>query len=61
MLSDCVIALKPSNDALVFKLRDTLEQHFDQILSHYSGTGAPFITINRLRSVLESIGVQVAS
>lgn len=61
MLSDCVIALKPTSDQYVVHLKDTLTRHFTHIQEHYTGTGAPFITISRLTDALQSIGVQIAT
>lgn len=61
MLSDCVIALKPTSDKYVVDLKDTLTRNFTHIQEHYTGTGAPFITISRLTAALHSIGVQIAT
>ena len=59
MLSDCVIALKPSSLKDAYILRDRLIDNLDQLRAQYIGTGAPFITIARLRTALASLGVQI--
>lgn len=59
VLSDCVIALATStlNDAQ--ELRRRLLFHFSTLSAQYVGTGAPFITTNRLADALLSLGVHV--
>ena len=59
MLSDCVIALKPSSLKDAHILRNRLIDNLDQLRAHYIGTGAPFITIARLRAALVALGVQI--
>ena len=59
MLSDCVIALKPRYPRHVEPLRDKLISNFAQFRNHYVGTGAPFITLRRLKSLLASLGVEI--
>ena len=59
MLSDCVIALKPSSLKDAHVLRDRLIDNLDQLRTQYIGTGAPFITIARLRTALASLGIQI--
>ena len=59
MLSDCVIALKPTSLNNARLLRDRLTENFSQLSTQYVGTGAPFITLHRLRTALEVLGVQV--
>ena len=59
MLSDCLIALKPASDDLVIPLKEKIITHFSRLRSQYVGTGAPFITLDRLRSALKSMGVTV--
>ena len=60
MLSDCVIALKPELPEQTAILKEKLLNAFPYLSSLYVGTGAPFITVNRLISLLRSIGVKVA-
>ena len=59
MLSDCVVALKPKRHALVAALRQRLVTNFSDLRQQYTGTGAPFITLGRLKCVLDAIGVSV--
>ena len=59
MLSDCVIALKPLRPENVEPLRHRLVTNFACLQSQYVGTGAPFITLDRLHQLLGTIGVQV--
>lgn len=57
MISDCVIALKPASLKQANAIRQRLVDHFAHFSSHYVGTGAPFITLERLRAALNSIGI----
>ena len=59
MLSDCVIALKPRFPRQVESLRQELLANFAQLQNHFLGTGAPFITLDRLKSFLTTLGVPV--
>ena len=59
MLSDCVIALKPASLDHAHLLRERLTKNFTQLREHYVGTGAPFITLCRLRTALSTMGVEV--
>ena len=59
MLSDCVIAIKPNNSSQLYTLRDRMIENFVYLREQYIGTGAPFITINRLCAALDFMGVQV--
>ena len=59
MLSDCTIAIKPEHDEYVPLLRDRIIRNFDSFRKYFVGTGAPFITLERLRDALSSMGVQV--
>ena len=59
MLSDCVIALKPRYPKHIELLRNKLISNFAQFRNHYIGTGAPFITLHRLKSLLASLGAEV--
>ena len=60
MLSDCVIALKPESLDGAHLLRERLLENFAQLSAQYVGTGAPFVTLARLTTVLSGIGVEVA-
>ena len=57
VLSDCVIALATQSLADAKAIRQRLVDRFRFLLSQYVGTGAPFITIERLNEVLTKIGV----
>ena len=59
MLSDCVIALKPCSLKDAHILRNRLIDNLNQLPAQYIGTGAPFITIARLRAALGTLGVQI--
>ena len=59
MLSDCVMALKPERHELVAALRQKLIANFAELRQQYTGTGAPFITLGRLKRALHPIGVSV--
>jgi len=58
-ISDCVIALKTSTIVNAKYLHKRLIENFNILNSHYVGTGAPFITISRLKKVLKAIGVLI--
>ena len=58
MLSDCVIALKPESPDHARTLCDRLLANLEHLRAHYIGTGAPFITIRRLKAALHAIGVE---
>ena len=60
MLSDCVIALVPENPDQVSRLKERLLARFTSLREQYVGTGAPFITTERLESFANSIGVEIA-
>lgn len=59
MLSDCVIALTPGSPENACILRKKIVENMSQLSAHYIGTGAPFITIDRLKAALEAMGVHV--
>lgn len=59
MPSDCVIALKPESIEHARTLRRRLVGNLEHLRAHYTGTGAPFITVARLKAVLKTIGVDV--
>ena len=59
MLSDCLIALKPTSPVQIQPLRTRLLDNFPAFRTHYVGTGAPFITLARLIAALDAFGVQV--
>jgi hypothetical protein len=57
MISDCVIGLKTRSLAAARTLRDTLVTNFDVFSAAYVGTGAPHITLDRLRMTLSQLGI----
>ena len=59
MLSDCVIALKTKTMNQAIFLQNLLVDNFSRVRQCYVGTGAPFITIDRLRIILGSFGVYI--
>ena len=59
MLSDCVIAVKPTSPQNACQLRERLVENFQELSVQYVGTGAPFITVHRLIVALNHLGVQV--
>lgn len=59
MLSDCLIALKTTSPHHTPLLRARLVQNFSKLRNQYIGTGAPFITLTRLKTVLQALGVEV--
>jgi hypothetical protein len=61
MISDCVIALTVSSQADARAVQLRLLENFATLKDQYRGTGAPFITLQRLRTGLESMGINVKS
>lgn len=59
MLSDCVLALKPTHREFIVPLRQKLVDNFFDLRGQYTGTGAPFITLRRLQCALRAIGISV--
>ena len=59
MLSDCVIAIKPKMPDDIIALRNRIMGDFSMLRSCYAGTGAPFITVERLKEVLCFLGVEI--
>ena len=59
MLSDCVIALRPNHPRHIDVLRYRLANNVAHLRGYYVGTGAPFITLDRLKRALANLAVQV--
>jgi hypothetical protein len=59
MLSDCVIAITTTSKAKAHAVYGRLRSHFLDLRTQYVGTGAPFITLERLRAVLESLQIRI--
>jgi len=57
MISDCVIGLKTQSFRAAVNLRHVLLENFDEFARSYVGTGAPHITLERLRAMLQRLGV----
>lgn len=57
VMSDCVIALTTLSLTQARAVQQRLVDGFLTLKSHYVGTGAPFITLDRLQIALQSIGI----
>lgn len=57
MISDCVIALKTESAQGARQVRRLLVDNFTLLAGAYVGTGAPHITLDRLRDAMRRIGV----
>jgi hypothetical protein len=57
MISDCVIGLKTGSMRSAQQIRKLLIDNFRLLASGYVGTGAPHITLDRLRNALLRLGV----
>ena len=58
VLSDCVIGVMTQSLEDARTLRERLSVQFPILEAQYVGTGAPFITIERLTAALATLGVQ---
>ncbi len=56
-ISDCVVALLCPNEYECLRLHRSLIEHYGLLKQNYIGSGAPYITINRIRRVLYDLGV----
>lgn len=56
-LSDCVIALQCESDQAATLVQERLVNAMDSVSAAYVGTGAPFITVGRLRHLLDALAV----
>lgn len=52
ILSDCVILIKTINDAEAGKLKEYIDKNWDIFEKLYKGTGAKYITLNKLKIFL---------
>jgi hypothetical protein len=57
MISDCVIGLQTESENAARRVHKLLVDHFEVLAQYYVGTGAPHITLERLREVMRRIGV----
>lgn len=57
MISDCVIGLKTESVEAAHLVRKLLVDHFEVLAKCYVGTGAPHITLERLREAMRRVGV----
>ena len=57
VLSDCVIAITASSLADAKTVRKILIDGFPTLKAQYVGTGAPFVTMGRLRRTLSVLGI----
>jgi hypothetical protein len=56
VLSDCLYALRTTNPTLLQDLTAKLRRHSRDLASSYRGTGAPYLTVERLTGFLATIG-----
>lgn len=59
VLSDCVIALTTRTFADAKHVRNRLLTEFPLLRGQYVGSGAPFISLQRLRTALDHLGINV--
>ncbi|MEK6743057.1 MAG: N-6 DNA methylase [Nitrospirota bacterium] len=59
VLSDCIIALHCRNNAVANKLHKDMIDNWEHVRKEYTGTGARYITVNRIRKILVSMGYEV--
>ena len=59
VLSDCVIALTTESYDDAILVRKRLVSHFPILYAQYVGTGAPFVTLQRLATTLIDLGIDV--
>jgi predicted RNA methylase len=57
VLSDCLIGLTCSSDAVARKVRKRLLDNWSAIEQAFGGSCAPFITLEKLESTLQTIGI----
>lgn len=50
ILSDCVILIQTINESEAEKLKDYIEENWDLFQKQYKGTGAKYITLEKLRT-----------
>lgn len=55
-ITDCVVALLCPDEHECLRLHRSLTEQFDVLERNYIGSGAPYITIRRIRRVLHSFG-----
>ena len=55
-ITDCVVALICSNEHECLQLHRTLKEQFSLLKRNYIGSGAPYITIERIQRVLCGLG-----
>ncbi|MDQ2184817.1 hypothetical protein RBI13_06390 [Alcaligenaceae bacterium A4P071] len=56
-LSDCVIGLQFNTKGAMLDAHERIKQKWDQLVLQYRGTGARYITMERLAIWLESLGI----
>ena len=62
-ITDCVIALLCKNETECLRLHKTLTAHFELLERSYIGSGAPYITMKRIQTILNDLefGCEVTS
>ncbi len=58
VLSDCVIGLATNSLPEASEIQRRLLLYFSKLIGQYVGTGAPFVTLERLEETLCSIGIE---
>lgn len=61
VLSDCVLALKCASEESAKEIRELLIERFELVRDCYTGTGAPFITLGRLRKLVNELGIHTGT
>lgn len=57
VISDCIIALTCDDISVLSEVRDRIINHIDVFCRLYSGTCAPYITVDKVQSFLAVVGV----
>ena len=55
-VTDCVVALLSEDEEQCRRLQRSLTERYDLLERNYVGSGAPYITLARIQSVLETLG-----
>jgi hypothetical protein len=61
VLSDCVFALVCEDDEAAVRLEKRLESNWEKVANCYSGTCAPYITVESLTALLTGMGYHVST
>ena len=58
-ISDCVIALACASDTAALEVRGRLVQKWPRLEQLYTGTGAPYLTVESIHKLLGYLGFNV--